>query len=57
MLVSINKYAVTRRPVQYSALALGTIGDVWSGSSDEDVAQKRPVKVVARRENKVKHQD
>lgn len=48
MLVSVNKHTVMRRPVQYAALASGTISHVWS---DEEVyASKRPVKVVVRRE-------
>lgn len=49
MLVSVNKSTIARRPVQYAALASGTISHVWS---DEEITfEKRTVRVVARSED------
>ncbi len=56
MLVSVNKHTVARRPVQYAALASGTISHVWS--DEEVVSEKRTVRVVARTDDaKTKRSD
>lgn len=46
MVITINKNTNVRRPVQYAALASGTISHVWS---DEEAGnEKRRVKVMLR---------
>lgn len=56
MLVSVNKHTVARRPVQYAALASGTISHVWS--DEEVISEKRTVRVVARTDDaKTKRSD
>lgn len=54
MLVSVNKHTVVRRPVQYAALASGTISHVWS---EDETPSKREVHVVARVDAKAKSSD
>jgi hypothetical protein len=46
MIIAINKSSNARKPVQYAALASGTISHVWSDA--EESGEKRTVKVMAR---------
>lgn len=52
MVITVNKHTVARRPVQYAALASGTISHVWS--EEELPHEKRKVKVMARSEKSAK---
>jgi hypothetical protein len=56
MYISVNKTTVANRPVQYAALASGTISHVWS-DEEEEATTKRPVKVMARRQNDSEHSE
>jgi hypothetical protein len=48
MLVSVNKNTVAKRPINYAALASGTVSHVWS--DEEPKLVKRKVHVHAKSE-------
>lgn len=54
MVITINKHTNPRRPVQYAALASGTISHVWS-EEEEQLQEKRKVKVLVRSESQPKN--
>ncbi|MFZ4125115.1 MAG: hypothetical protein ACOYJ2_03465 [Rickettsiales bacterium] len=53
MYISVNKSTTTRRPVQYAALASGTISHVWSEEEELSKLNRRQVRVELKRESDI----
>ncbi|MBN8543170.1 MAG: hypothetical protein J0M34_02790 [Alphaproteobacteria bacterium] len=53
MYISVNKSTTTRRPVQYAALASGTISHVWSEEEEYSTLNRRKVRVELKRESDI----
>lgn len=53
MYISVNKSTTTRRPVQYAALASGTISHVWSEEEELSKLNRRQVRVDLKRESEL----
>jgi hypothetical protein len=53
MYISVNKSTTTRRPVQYAALASGTISHVWSDEEETATLPRRQVRVELKRESDI----
>lgn len=46
MFVSVNKHTVAKRPIDFAALASGTVSHVWS--TEEVKADMRQVRITAK---------